>query len=256
MLESAFNIVYGRPNRAFLRGKALASLMMVGSLVVAVRSRSSSARSASEVLKRYAPGFVGNPIVAYVLSVAVSLARRLRLPPSVYYVLTNVGLDVREVLPGAVVAAVAARGDVPDRCRSSCAMSKHNPVLQALGGPAMLLVWLYVMANVIVFGAEVNWWRQSAARRRAEAGAGRVAERYSGSSAAASACAAARAVRVLALPVVAELRDRPRLALRDEDRVVAEALAAARLARDRALEHARRRGSSSPSGESATSSQT
>jgi uncharacterized BrkB/YihY/UPF0761 family membrane protein len=22
----------------------------------------------------------------------------------------------------------------------------------------LLLVWLYVMANVIIFGAEVNWW--------------------------------------------------------------------------------------------------
>jgi uncharacterized BrkB/YihY/UPF0761 family membrane protein len=22
----------------------------------------------------------------------------------------------------------------------------------------LLLVWIYVMANVIVFGAEVNWW--------------------------------------------------------------------------------------------------
>src|ERR1051326_4091874 len=32
VLESAFNIVYGRPNRPFLRGKALATLMMVGSL--------------------------------------------------------------------------------------------------------------------------------------------------------------------------------------------------------------------------------
>jgi uncharacterized BrkB/YihY/UPF0761 family membrane protein len=31
-------------------------------------------------------------------------------------------------------------------------------VLQALGGPVILLFWLYVMANVIVFGAEVNWW--------------------------------------------------------------------------------------------------
>src|SRR5262249_43714922 len=33
VLESAFNIVYDRPNRAFLRGKALASLMMVFSLL-------------------------------------------------------------------------------------------------------------------------------------------------------------------------------------------------------------------------------
>jgi uncharacterized BrkB/YihY/UPF0761 family membrane protein len=28
--------------------------------------------------------------------------------------------------------------------------------LKAFGGPALLLVWLYVMANVIVFGAAVN----------------------------------------------------------------------------------------------------
>ena len=33
VLESAFNIVYGRPNRSFLHGKALAVGLMVGSLV-------------------------------------------------------------------------------------------------------------------------------------------------------------------------------------------------------------------------------
>jgi uncharacterized BrkB/YihY/UPF0761 family membrane protein len=27
-----------------------------------------------------------------------------------------------------------------------------------LGGPAILLLWLYVMSNVIVLGAELNWW--------------------------------------------------------------------------------------------------
>ena len=33
-----------------------------------------------------------------------------------------------------------------------------NPILRVLGGPVILLLWLYLMANVIVFGAEVNWW--------------------------------------------------------------------------------------------------
>jgi uncharacterized BrkB/YihY/UPF0761 family membrane protein len=33
-----------------------------------------------------------------------------------------------------------------------------SPVLRVLGGPVILLLWLYLMANVIVFGAEVNWW--------------------------------------------------------------------------------------------------
>ena len=36
-------------------------------------------------------------------------------------------------------------------------VSKENPVLQTLSGPAILLVWLYVMANVIVIGSEVNF---------------------------------------------------------------------------------------------------
>jgi uncharacterized BrkB/YihY/UPF0761 family membrane protein len=38
-----------------------------------------------------------------------------------------------------------------------------NPVLKTFGPPAILLVWLYVMANILVFGAELNWWM---ARRR------------------------------------------------------------------------------------------
>ena len=33
-----------------------------------------------------------------------------------------------------------------------------NVTLRTLGGPAILLIWLYVMANVIIFGGEVNWW--------------------------------------------------------------------------------------------------
>jgi uncharacterized BrkB/YihY/UPF0761 family membrane protein len=33
-----------------------------------------------------------------------------------------------------------------------------NVTLRVLGGPVILLLWLYLMANVIVFGAELNWW--------------------------------------------------------------------------------------------------
>ena len=35
----------------------------------------------------------------------------------------------------------------------------------ASAAPALLLVWLYVMANVIVFGAEVNWWLSRSTRQ-------------------------------------------------------------------------------------------
>jgi uncharacterized BrkB/YihY/UPF0761 family membrane protein len=43
--------------------------------------------------------------------------------------------------------------------------SNNVVALKAFGGPALLLVWLYVMANVIVFGAEVNW-RYAATHQR------------------------------------------------------------------------------------------
>ena len=77
---------------------------------------------------------------------------------SAYYVLTNVDLTLREVLPGAITAAVILEATF-QVLPQYVDLSKHNPVLQTLSGPAVLLVWLYVMANVIVLGAEVNWWR-------------------------------------------------------------------------------------------------
>src|SRR5205823_3565064 len=69
----------------------------------------------------------------------------------------NLKLSTREVLPGAIVGTVGLEATfqiLPVYLR----LSKHVPVAQAFGGPAILLIWLYVMANVIVFGAEVNWW--------------------------------------------------------------------------------------------------
>ena len=59
VLESAFNIVYGRPNRSFLRGKALATLLMVGSLVALFVSLLVGSVG-KEVLHRYVPGFTSS----------------------------------------------------------------------------------------------------------------------------------------------------------------------------------------------------
>jgi membrane protein len=156
VLESAFNIVYDRPNRGFLHGKALATLMMVGSLV-SMFTALVIGSIGQEVLKRYG-GFQGNAASARAIAILVSFAGVLVFLASAYYVLTNVQLTLREVLPGAVTAAVLLEATfqvLPQYVE----LSRHNPVLQTLSGPAVLLVWLYVMANVIVLGAEVNWWR-------------------------------------------------------------------------------------------------
>jgi membrane protein len=144
VLESAFNIVYGRPNRGFLHGKALATMMMVGSI-------------GQEILKRYF-GFADNQNLAKVVAVVVSTLGLFVFLSSAYYVLTNVDLTLQEVLPGAVTAALIMEATF-QMLPEYVDISKHNPVLQTLSGPAILLVWLYVMANVIVLGAEVNWWR-------------------------------------------------------------------------------------------------
>jgi membrane protein len=154
VLESAFNIVYGRPNRGFFHGKALATMMMVGSLVTLFVSLVIGSVG-QEILKRYA-GFEGNAISARVIAIAISTLGLFVFLSSAYYVLTNVDLTLREVLPGAISAAITLEASF-QVLPVYVDISKHNPVLQTLSGPAVLLVWLYVMANVIVLGAEVNW---------------------------------------------------------------------------------------------------
>jgi membrane protein len=161
VLESAFNIVYGRPNRSFLRGKGLATVLMVGSLVTLFVALLVGSLGVS-ALKEYAPGFVSNWVTAYTVSIAVSLFGVFVFLVSCYYVLTNEDVTVREVLPGSILAAIFLEGTfqvLPLYQR----YADLNPALRAFGAPAILLVWLYVMSNVIVFGAELNWWRS---RRR------------------------------------------------------------------------------------------
>jgi uncharacterized BrkB/YihY/UPF0761 family membrane protein len=148
--------VYGRPNRSFLRGKAIASLLMITSLVTLFIALLVGSLGVA-FLKRYAPGVLDDEVVAYSLTVLVSTAGVFLFVVSVYYALTNDDLTVQEVVPGAALATVvieAAFQVLPVYVR----YTSLNPVLKTFGPPAILLVWLYVMANVIVFGAELNWW--------------------------------------------------------------------------------------------------
>ena len=156
VLESAFNIVYGRANRSFLRGKWLALVLMTGSLVTLFLALLAGSLGA-EALRRYAPGVVGSGVSAYFVSIVLSSLGVFVFLVSAYYVLTNVELTVRDVLPGALLATVLLQVTfqaLPLYVR----FAKVNPALHTFGGTAILLVWLYVMSNVIVFGAELNWW--------------------------------------------------------------------------------------------------
>jgi membrane protein len=156
-LESAFNIVYGKPNRAFLKGKAIAATVMTSTITTLFISLVIGALGV-EVVKRYAPGFAANSVTGYVLSITVSLLGVFLFVLAAYRLLTNAEVTVRDVLPGAVMAAIVLEASfqvVPIFVR----LAGVSPTLRVLGGPVILLIWLYVMANVIIFGAELNWWQ-------------------------------------------------------------------------------------------------
>jgi membrane protein len=164
VLESAFNIVYGRSNRSFLHGKARALLLMVGSLVTLFVALLAGSLGVA-ALQEYAAGFISNAGIAYALSIGVSLIGVFLFLVSCYYFLTNEDLSVREVLPGAIFASILLEATfqvLPLYQR----YADLNPALRAFGAPAILLVWFYVMSNVIVLGAEINWWRARRAEQR------------------------------------------------------------------------------------------
>jgi membrane protein len=153
VLESAFNIVYGLPNRPFIRQKLFVLLLTAGSLVVLF---------AALVLSSVGVGLAKNAAVvggalAYLYGITISTALVLGFAWSTYTLLTNERLRWRETLPGALFASVVLQASfqlLPVFVRAT-----HGFVaLQAFGGLALLLLWIYLMANVLVFGAEVNWW--------------------------------------------------------------------------------------------------
>jgi membrane protein len=164
VLESAFNIVYGRTNRSFLHGKARAFLFMVGSLVTLFVALLAGSLGVS-ALQENAAGFISNAAIAYALSIGVSLIGVFVFLVSCYFFLTNEDLTVREVLPGAILASILLEATfqvLPLYQR----YADLNPALRAFGAPAILLVWFYVMSNVIVLGAEINWWRARRSEQR------------------------------------------------------------------------------------------
>ena len=155
-LESALNIVYGLPNRRFLHGKLLAAALAVSVLVTLFVSLVVGALGV-EFLKHNLGAFARSPALAYVVSIGASLAGVFLFLLVVYRWLPNTTVHWNEALPGAIVGAVVLEASfqaLPIFVR----FADVNVTLRTLGGPAILLLWLYVMANVIVFGGELNWW--------------------------------------------------------------------------------------------------
>ena len=165
-LESALNIVYGLPNRRFLHGKGIATALMATVLTTLFASLVVGGLGVT-VLKHHL-SFADSSVVAYIASISASLIGVFVFLLAVYTWLPNTEVGWREALPGAVLGAVVLEASfqiLPIFVR----LADVDVTLRTLGGPAILLIWLYVMANVIVFGGELNWWWRERHRARAEA---------------------------------------------------------------------------------------
>ena len=155
-LESAFNIVYARPNRSFIHGKGVALALLMGGLFTLFFALMLGSFGV-ELLKREAPWFVDNAGAAYALTVGVSTLGVFAFLLASYYLLPNERMRLRDVLPGTVLGTVLLQVSfqvLPVFVRATQGLV----TLQAFGSLALLLVWIYVMANVLVLGAEVNWY--------------------------------------------------------------------------------------------------
>ncbi len=153
VLESAFNIVYGLPNRPFIRQKSLVLVLTAASLTVLFLALVISSVGV-ELVQRAG---VAEGFLSYLYALLVSTALLLGMSWSLYRLLTNMPLTWHETLPGAIFAAIMLQASfqiLPVFVR----LSTELIALQAYGGLVLLLVWLYVMANILVLGAEVNWW--------------------------------------------------------------------------------------------------
>ena len=151
-LESAFNIVYGVTNRTFAHGKVLMLAMVAGLLAVMFVALAVGALGVEVLL-----GFRGvGTTLAYAFPVALQALLLFGLLWVVYHVLPNTKLTWKAAVPGAAGASAALTASfqgVPLFVRAT----DNLVALRAFGGATLLLVWLFLMANILVLGAVINW---------------------------------------------------------------------------------------------------
>jgi membrane protein len=165
-LESGLNVIYGLPNRGFLHQKLVvlglfgtALIGLLAGLVVVVTSQTALSQIAPG-LSDYAAWRIGGGL-------AISTLTTFAFLLLIYRTLPNTELRTRQVLPGALIGTVLLQltfESLPLYVRSAQGL----PTLNIFGGAAVLLVWLYLMGNVVLIGGAITWW---SARGRAAAAA-------------------------------------------------------------------------------------
>jgi membrane protein len=155
-LESALNIIYGVPNRPFVRQK-LFVFALVGSGLALVLVLLVAATTAQTFLDEHASGLLQQPIWRIASALLISTAVTFGFTFAVYRLLPNTQVTTREVMPGAVAATILLQMSfavLPVYLN----VAETLPALKAFGGIVLLLTWLYLMGNIVMLGAELNWW--------------------------------------------------------------------------------------------------
>jgi membrane protein len=158
-LESALNIVFGVQNRTFLHQKWVTFVLVTISLLVLFTSLMVTT-AATGWYHRHAPHLVDLKLIPFIATLAASTVGIFLFLTAVYRYLTNVELHLADVWPGALVGTVLFQG-LFSALSLYLRFSDSLLTLRAFGGLVLLLVWLYLMANIIVLGAEINWWHWS-----------------------------------------------------------------------------------------------
>jgi membrane protein len=155
-MESALNIIYGVPNRPFVRQKLLV-FALVGSGLALLLVSLVAATTAQTFLDEHASGLLKQPLWQIASALVISTSVTLLFTFTIYRLLPNTPVTAREVLWGTIAATVllqASFAALPVYLN----WAQTLPALKAFGGIVLLLTWLYLMGNIVMLGAEINWW--------------------------------------------------------------------------------------------------
>jgi membrane protein len=155
-VASAINIIYEVPNRSFLDQKlrilALVTLAVAGLMAAVILVTAAGAWAAG-----FSDTLLGLFSVERAVGVIFTSSVTVAFLWAVYRHLPNTPMTSREVVPGIVFATIAFQASfqlLPSYVR----VVETIPTLKALGGIVVLLVWFFLMANILLLGAEINWW--------------------------------------------------------------------------------------------------
>ena len=108
-------------------------------------------------VQRHGPDLVEALNGTVLLSIAFSTGVSFVFLIGVYRLLPNTTVSLREAVPGAVVGTVAFQLSF-QALPLYLGFSESQPALKAFNGLVVLLIWLFLMSNVLLLGAQVNHW--------------------------------------------------------------------------------------------------